>query len=378
MIDPSFFQLLHNPESGDTVQWPDFLSTHNMSGLSKLYPTITQGIKQSPTDLDEAINNGVGEIGATIYILEKDSIVKYATNSFYLIGVQFAMKERMQIQEAFESANITFFDEATRVYTFSGVVVEQESSDRSAPYKWLQQSSLLQMYNDVLRGSKLVERGAIAVLKVKNHLVYGYPFQLQSQMNGNADKIANFNLGWIVTDHTLAYTGIATEQELAYSYTAINNDANKPYIIAINEAISKIDDIINFDNWAKLDNSNEMSTTLKELGVAQFGALSYNALMNINNVTVFVKMLNTTIGNFKKYLTDKVIGTSSNSVSPLIKQFFKDPSSLDEKVNKVLSSTVTMFEDGGIDKYLNIVLPFIKELIILKNSLLTFQSRLVY
>ena len=122
--------------------FPDFLSTKNLGDINQLYPTITQGAKVSPTDLADELTSD-DAIGAMIYILENDSTIKYATNSFYLIGVQFAMKERIQIQEAFDSANITFLDETTRVYTFSGVVVEQESGG-DEPYKFLQQSSLIQ------------------------------------------------------------------------------------------------------------------------------------------------------------------------------------------------------------------------------------------
>jgi hypothetical protein len=362
--------VIKSPEMMMIANWPDYLASADLAKLTNLYPNILTAAKESPTDLAEVINNRAQEIGAVIYILEKDSSIKYVTNDFYLSGVQFAMKERVQILEAFEGVNINFFDESTKVYTFSGVVLEQESSDINRPYKYFQQSSLIKMYNDVLRGTKLVERGAIGVLKVKNHLIYGYPFQFQSQMNSNIDKVANFVLGWIVIDHKMAYPGIVTENELTSMFTKSNQLLTSNYLDEINTSLNLINKIIDFSTWPT-DNS-DIKSLLNNLMVTNFGSLSYNAIKNLPNLKLFKETLITNLKNYKEhimtYFNDK------DKVSPILTRYYtKDNINLE--FDNIILSIQSM--DKSPDDFVGLGF-FIKKLIILKNDLLTYQARLVY
>tara|TARA_Y100000592_G_C5460592_1_gene313774 strand:+ start:78 stop:233 length:156 start_codon:yes stop_codon:yes gene_type:complete len=50
------------------------------------------------------------------------------------------------------------------------------------------------MYNNELRGTALVENNSIAVIKVLNHTIFGYPLVLQVNYDQGSDKFASFNL----------------------------------------------------------------------------------------------------------------------------------------------------------------------------------------
>lgn len=365
--------ILTLPETTVIGDWVDYLSTSNLSSITSLYPNLNKSAKDSPIDLAGEINGRAQEIGAVIYILEKDSSIKYATNAFYLSGMQFAMKERLQVLEVFESANISFFDESTRVYTFTGVVVEQESQDKNKPYKYLQQSSLIKMYNDVLRGTKLVEREAVAVLKVKNHLIYGYPFQFQSSTNGQIDNMASFSFGWIVTDHKLSYPGIVTDKELSLSYASIENSENGPYLEEVNKILGLIENILIISNWSDGTDTG-FDTILKELGVSQINALSYNAIRNINNQSLFINKFQVVINSYKSYVSNFLNKNNPRLLSPLLSQYYTTDL-LNYEFDRMINAITKMFKDE--EEYIN-MMTFIKKLIILKNDLLTFRARLVF
>ena len=70
-----------------------------------------------------------------------------------------------------------------------------------------------------MRGTRLVENGNIAILKILNHTVYGYPLNLQVQYQAQLDKMANFTMSWLVSEHTLDMHGIVTEDDLTAMHT---------------------------------------------------------------------------------------------------------------------------------------------------------------
>lgn len=163
--------------------------------------------KPSPEDLDIAITERE-KTGASIYVVKKTETswyMEFFNNKFYLSSFSMALREKVQILETFGSAVVSFFDESVKVYNFGGVAIDWLSSNVDARYSSYHQSGLIHMYNNVLRGTKLVDKDRIAVMAVANHYIYGYPLNLNVNYSSDNQKVANFQMSWVVMDHSMNY-----------------------------------------------------------------------------------------------------------------------------------------------------------------------------
>ena len=147
--------------------------------------------KVQPNDLDEIINSST-EAGATLLVQNIDGKITHRTNKFYLTGFSFAFREKAQLTETLQAPVLSFFGDTIKVYNFRGDAVDYASQDVNAPGKYYYGSSLIKMYNEVLRGTHLVKTGSLAIMKIANHLVFGYPINFQIQQDGNRDKMSSF------------------------------------------------------------------------------------------------------------------------------------------------------------------------------------------
>ena len=118
--------------------------------------------------------------------------------------MQISLREKFQLMETFGAANISFFGEAARIYVFTASTIDapgQDSGENQGKYYY--QSSILKMYNDVLRGSQLMKEKRIAVMKVSNHVISGYPLNLQVVYDAATTPVTQFVLQFLVAEHTL-------------------------------------------------------------------------------------------------------------------------------------------------------------------------------
>lgn len=196
--------------------------------------------KSAPDSLAEDIENSQFKAGAYLFRVEKNGSIKYATNKFILTGANFALKERVQLTEAFNSSNISFFDESVRVYTFNGVATDYFSSDADIS-KYFAQSSIIMGYNDLFRGSKLFADEAVCVLRFMNHTIHCYPYALSVSYSSSADKMAQFQLTVVVVSHDLEWAGVVNNTQLK-DLISINPDSR--YL----KLIYQIQDIIYLNN----------------------------------------------------------------------------------------------------------------------------------
>lgn len=174
--------------------------------------------KEAPDRLAEQINHSSAPSGATILILDagrNDEIV-HMTNRFVLAGFSMSFQEKVQILETFDASSVSFFGNTAKVYGFQGQAVDYPSTDNMA--STMHQSSLIHMYENQLRGTQLLKRGHIAVMKIMNHLVYGYPMNMDVSYNASSDKFTTFNLSWLVTQHTLSVPGWVSDRQLEQLY----------------------------------------------------------------------------------------------------------------------------------------------------------------
>jgi len=170
-------------------------------------------VKSAPTDLKESINSTT-DAGAQLFVQNEYGAIIAQTDKFFLSGFSFGMKERTQLLETFSAPSISFFGENARIYNFAGSAVDYAGSRAHRFY----QSSLIKMYDDVLRGTLLAERGHIAILTILNHTIFGYPLAFQSSYDARRDKLASFTMNWLVTEHTLTLPGVVEEEQLIQSY----------------------------------------------------------------------------------------------------------------------------------------------------------------
>jgi len=180
--------------------------------------------KPTPDDLATEITERE-RVGACLYVVKKSSswVIEFFNNSFYLTGFSVPLKERVQILETFGSSIISFFDESVRVYSFSGTALDTLSSNPSRTYKNFHQSGLIHMYDNIIRGTKLVDNNRIAVMSVSNHYVYGYPVSLNVSYSAASDKLATFSMQWIVSDHVMNYPYVMEETDLENIYKVNSN-----------------------------------------------------------------------------------------------------------------------------------------------------------
>lgn len=187
------------------------------------YQALALRRKESPGNLREELNTTSDTAGATILIIGNEpgatkGVLKHITNKFYLSNMQMPYQEKAQVLETFGASAVSFFGQSATVYTFSGLVLEWPN-DSANPASTMHGSSLIQLYNNHLRGSKLVKEGNIAVLRVLNHMIYGYPLAFNLGYSTEPDKTQSFSLSFVVTDHMLASPGMFTEKDLAKNYT---------------------------------------------------------------------------------------------------------------------------------------------------------------
>ena len=146
--------------------------------------------KQSPTRLAEDLGSGARQ-GAILYIQNRTTgRIAYRTSKFYLTQMAIGLRERSQILETFGTSNVSFFGQSTKVYNFAGAALDWKSQNTSTEY-W-QASSLLHLYDNHLRGTELVSKNHIAVIKILNHTIFGYPLILNFTYDQGSDKFASF------------------------------------------------------------------------------------------------------------------------------------------------------------------------------------------
>jgi len=142
---------------------------------------------------------------ATIMIRSINPNVKkidLQTNKFIITNITKPRMERFQIVETFGASALYFFNERTKVYTFSGEVADA-FFDGAPKEKYLWGQMLQSLYNDHLRATLLAERQRIAILSADRMMLQGYPVQLNISKTADRHNLMSFQMTWIVTKEIL-------------------------------------------------------------------------------------------------------------------------------------------------------------------------------
>lgn len=209
---------------GPEFNWADipYTDESTVDSFSANFFPISQE-KSAPDALAEYINHSSVPAGATIMILDDESgnKINYITNKFFLSSFRMSFSEKAQLTETFGSANVSFFNDTIKVYNFGGRAIDYPSNGDDAAES-MQQSSLTRLYNKHLRGTQLVKNDNIALVKVFNHMVYGYPLNFNVTYTAQMDKISSFSFQFVVTKHTQNLPGLISDGDLDKNYSTTN------------------------------------------------------------------------------------------------------------------------------------------------------------
>lgn len=315
--------------------------------------------KTSPDSLANEINTKANT-EAVVMILDKSGVIKYITNKFFLSAMSMSMREKIQLMETFGAANISFFGETARVYVFQANSIDSSSSESGVSRgKYYYQSSILKMYNEVLRGTKLIEQDRIAVMKVSNHLIYGYPLNLKVDYSASQDPITAFTLQFVVSEHSLELPGVVSENYLEdmYSISAhINNEAISNYLRNIKNLLEKIDNVLLTEVNGEKYNSEG---SIKNIQTTSYLNHEYRPDAMKSE---YISLLSSNMGAVQTAFGSELDG----EISPLVHS--KIPKDLFEKIMTMIPS---MFKD---EETFNLVSTNIQQLVRLKKELQIFSA----
>lgn len=297
---------------------------------------------------------------ALIMILDSSGVIKHITNKFYLSSMQMSMREKFQLMETFGAANLSFFGEAARVYVFQASTIDAPSQESGISQgKYYYQSSILKMYNNVLRGSQLIKDDRVAVLKVNNHLIYGYPLNLQVSYDAVREPVTNFVLQFVVAEHSLELPGVVTEKYLEKMYSTdahINNQALFDFIIRIDHILMKIDAVLRTNVQGSDYNS---AGAIEDIQDASYSWYNYQPKeMKI----AYTSLLSSAVSALKTAFGSTLDG----QISPLVHS--KVP---DNTLDRLIALIPSMFDD---EETFNSVATLLRKLILLKKELIIFKS----
>tara|TARA_Y100000004_G_scaffold107790_1_gene120890 strand:- start:2209 stop:3342 length:1134 start_codon:yes stop_codon:yes gene_type:complete len=181
--------------------------------LNAAFPKMTP--KNQSTILHEEINGT--QNGAVLYVMNEEGAFSHVTNKFYLTGVNFSNSEKAQVTETFEGASLSFFGERVKTYTFTGAALDYGADGiigGSSGAAGFQLSSLIKLYNEQLRATKLVANKNLAILRVLNHTIMGYPINFSAGYQAAQDKMGSFNMTWVIVKHSLTLPGVVHNRDL--------------------------------------------------------------------------------------------------------------------------------------------------------------------
>jgi len=150
----------------------------------------------------------IDDAPAVIYIVDRSNIAKFVTNKFILTGVQESRAEKTQIIETFGAPSFFFFGEKTKIYNFAGTLLETtDQLSKLIGGKYLWASSITELYENYMRGTKLAENGFEVVLIFKYYKLHGYIINLNIKHDAKMPKMAGFSFSMLVRKQDLLSSG---------------------------------------------------------------------------------------------------------------------------------------------------------------------------
>jgi hypothetical protein len=165
------------------------------------------------------------------------------------------------------------------------------------------------LYEDFMRGTKLVDTASIAILNVANHSVYGYPIQFTYRRLGDMPHAIQFSLSMFVKEHLWEILDVVDRTKLHQNIYM--NESNHPNVVrlkALKEGplrgmLAKMDDRASKE-WRQVkDYSDEANDASLASSVLQaLGSAVTQAVGNIKD------LVNATYSEYKVDMNAYVAG----------------------------------------------------------------------
>jgi len=197
--------------------------------------------------------------------------------------------EKLQVFETFGSPAIFFFDKKVTVYSFSGYFVDSKhrNSHGGLEHSWAESFKII--WEENLRGTKLIENNNIALIGFNGNAIWGYPSNLTINNNAQAPFLAGFSFNVIVTKHKITRTVTKIQPITAF----MGADSRKLFDSTLNllrqaeNSINKILDSYTSENFMSDKDKIDLSL-LKERAKKYYSDL----LKIINSVKIYKNQLN--------------------------------------------------------------------------------------
>ena len=121
---------------------------------------------------------------------------------FILLQLGEASKERMQIVETSQDFQVLFFNKKPEFLSISGILKNTIDNPWNV--------NMVFLWDNLMRGTKLVENGWILQFYADGQLYYGYPFEFNRSKIAPNDFTVQFGLTFIVTDRINLYNTDST------------------------------------------------------------------------------------------------------------------------------------------------------------------------
>jgi len=195
------------------MNWSKSPSFINVMQPIKDFPVSVR--KEGPKDLMYQVNESHVPSGGSIMIMSKKDKgdIKKITNNLYITNLNMSYQEKAQLLETFGASSVSFFGDSIKVYQISGQALDYPSGGDD-PHRTMHMGALNLLYNNHLRATKLIQDGNIGVVKIFNHLIYGYALSLKTSYSSSTDKLGSFSFSWLVVKHTQNLPGLFSEKDL--------------------------------------------------------------------------------------------------------------------------------------------------------------------
>lgn len=129
-------------------------------------------------------------------LYKQPGIAKNKYRQFIVTQFTTASQERMQIVEMPDSFQVLFFNKKPEFVTISGILKNTVDNPWSM--------NMVFLWDELMRGTKLVENGNILHLYIDRDLYIGYPFNFQRSQVAPNDYMVSFSFNMVVKEKILS------------------------------------------------------------------------------------------------------------------------------------------------------------------------------
>lgn len=137
---------------------------------------------------------------------------------FVLMQMSIPDLEKMQVVETNKDYQLLFFDRKPQILQISGILKNTVDNPWSM--------NMIFLWDNLMRGTKLVELGNICQIYIDGELFEGYPFSFNRSKAAGSDNVVSFSFGFIVKSR-IAINTVASPlvSLLASNTTGLSNAA---------------------------------------------------------------------------------------------------------------------------------------------------------